>query len=319
MTQKIMLVQAEPVWETTGSDSCLTQIAPAMSFENTLTPVGESDLPPDLYWAYLNARFYVNVPLTLIREIREWEPDAWIPSALRLADGIGRELKGRKEGRTALPPSLLVEFGGLGRPISEFGLHAPSTHEWAPMFARAVIEEIWVGMSRGKEKKGAGLTWGFYLMGSTENPLSTRDVGDTHTPLDRSLRANQDAIKEHVTSLEVPDEQLIYCNLKTEACMAAGRRPTGSQARVRFDDDALTVIIDGQRTTVAHPTPYLLLKTIALARPAVISSEDLCNTPGLRRKNISRELDKLPQILRSRIQSSAGAGYWFVLDSGKLS
>src|SRR5262249_18806972 len=156
-------------------------------------------------------------------------------NALRLADWIGSELKGRKTGRTHLPPSLLVELGGLGRPMSAFGLHAPSTHEWAPMFARAVIEHVWIGMSGAKEIRGAGMTSSFYLSASTENPLSTRHVGNTYVPLDHSLQTHRDAIKEYISGLELPDEQLVYCNLKTEACMAAARRPKVDQDRIGFD------------------------------------------------------------------------------------
>src|SRR5262249_12109080 len=149
-----------------------------------------------------------------------------------------------------------------------------------------------------------GMTWSFYLSGSTENPLSTRHVGNTYVPLDHSLQTHRDAIKEYISGLELPDEQLVYCNLKTEACMAAARRPKVDQDRIGFDDDARHVQVDGCGYKVNDPTAYAVFKAIAQARPYRITLRQIAEQTGLKGKNIFRELNKLPKALQKLVHTT---------------
>lgn len=305
--------------EIQGADSLADFTEGAMSFHNDVAPIGKDDLPRDLYDAYMNARFYVLVPLRLIHLIRDNEVDVWIPAALKMADMIGRELKSRNSGRTFLTPTLLAEFAGLGRQFSDFGVHASSAHEWSPMFAREVIAQVWDGMTQAdRGKPGRELTWMLYFNGSTENPLSTRSVRATAGSLDDTLKKHAAAIKEYISGLALPNEQLVYAHLKSEACMAAARRPKSELERIRFDDDSRTVNVDGRSHQVSDPTAYAMFKAVAEARPHRITSREIAVLPGLSGKNIARELKKLPRVLRKMIDSKTN-GHCCTLPATKLS
>src|SRR5262249_35988830 len=227
----------------------------------------------------------------------------------------------------------------LNNPLTLGDLSGSCAHEVAVLFAQRVLVEVGAGIA-GEGTRDAGLIpWSSYVGGITSHPFaayrygcevyfSSSDLpplvvapvwGGERDP-ESVLRCSWPRVRDYLRSINVPEPREIAARLRAEAyAAAAARTARPTPPRVAFDDHTLTVIIDGRRTRIDRPTPYILFKTIALARPGVVSSDDLSDTRGLRGKNIPRELDRLPGGLRGHIQSAKGSGYWFQLDDGKLS
>jgi hypothetical protein len=73
------------------------------------------------------------------------------------------------------------------------------------------------------------------------------------------------------------------------------------EPRITFDDPAHVITVDQQAYGPIDPTAYLLFKTIygqgeETRQP--VSSACLKRQPGLEKKTISREFEKLPQGLK---------------------
>jgi hypothetical protein len=286
-----------------------------VSYRNFTIPIEKGLIPNDLFLGHETAKSLVSDAFVLFRHIRELAPGMWFESALSRAKTIGLSLRQHSDGRSALSPALLVEFAGLGRPRSEFGVDEPSTHEWALRFAREALEQVWIAIT-GRSHGGTEI--GRYLDGQTENPLyEKKPAGETAGLVDSLVRKHK-VVQKHLQKLDLPDEQSVYSALKTEACMAAARRPQISPERVRFDDDARMVYIDDEENPIDSPTAYLLFKVVALARPDQITSVEIEKTPGLRRKKLAREKDKLPEKLKRMLHSNT-SGHWLVLPPKKLS
>jgi hypothetical protein len=83
--------------------------------------------------------------------------------------------------------------------------------------------------------------------------------------------------------------------------------------RLVFDRDTLTITLDGLPHPNLDPTAFRILEAIRAESPEKASSKQLLEQPGLRGKNIDRELRKLPEELRAVVQGSSGSGRWIAL------
>jgi hypothetical protein len=89
--------------------------------------------------------------------------------------------------------------------------------------------------------------------------------------------------------------------------------------RLKFDQDTLTIHLDGRPFPKLDPIPFRLLLALHEARPGQpVSGEALHKLPGMKSKNLTREWDKLPAELRALVQSSGGKGYWLQFPTAKL-
>jgi hypothetical protein len=80
-----------------------------------------------------------------------------------------------------------------------------------------------------------------------------------------------------------------------------------------FDRDTLTVTLDGRAYPGLDPTAFSILEAIWKKRGKPVSSSDLLKEPGLKAKNLFRELKKLPEGLQAIIQGDTGSGRWICL------
>jgi hypothetical protein len=97
---------------------------------------------------------------------------------------------------------------------------------------------------------------------------------------------------------------------------AADRTPCsgkGTAPRLSFHNDTYSVDLDGRRYEVTDPIPFHILNALADAPPPGLTQTDLQKLPGLRGKNIRRELAKLPPALSALIRSAPGRGRWLQL------
>jgi hypothetical protein len=83
--------------------------------------------------------------------------------------------------------------------------------------------------------------------------------------------------------------------------------------RLVFDHDTFTITLDGRPYPHLDPTAFRILETIRAKHPEKASSKHLLEQPGLKGKNIDRELRKLPEELRAVVQGSSGSGRWIAL------
>src|SRR5262249_39686985 len=79
--------------------------------------------------------------------------------------------------------------------------------------------------------------------------------------------------------------------------------------RLSFDQETYTITLDGTPHRGIDPTAFCLVKAISDGGPAHVSSSKLRQLPGMKGKNISRELNKLPEGLRSVVKGQDGAGH----------
>src|SRR5262249_46401466 len=85
------------------------------------------------------------------------------------------------------------------------------------------------------------------------------------------------------------------------------------EERLTVDDLTLTVTLDGKRFPDADPTAFQLFRAIYQGGGRPVSSSELMELPGLRGKNIPREVNKLPRALRDPVKGNRGKGYWIQL------
>jgi hypothetical protein len=277
--------------------------ATAVGWLNELPPLEENDVPLDLHGAYLVARSLATVPLILAEQIRNRARHEWLNNSERMSDMIGGKLRDFYAGNTRLTRAILVELGGLGHPVTGFGLHAPSRHEWVVLFSRRVLDEVCSAVGRNSTNDRSPSS--DYFTGQCQALFS----GD-------ELKRHASKIERHFRNLELPDERLVASSLKSEAYMAAARRPPETRGRIQFDDDTRRVCFDGRFFQVEDVTPYELLKVIAFARPYRVTSREFEVRTRLAGKRISRELGKLPATLQKLIDTTS-AGHCLVLPPKK--
>jgi hypothetical protein len=83
--------------------------------------------------------------------------------------------------------------------------------------------------------------------------------------------------------------------------------------RLILDQESKTITLDGTPYPGIDPVAFQIFEAIWNADPKKVSSTTLLKLPGLRGKNISRELKKLPEDLRILVQGAPGSGYWMEL------
>jgi hypothetical protein len=81
--------------------------------------------------------------------------------------------------------------------------------------------------------------------------------------------------------------------------------------RLFLDCETLTITLDARPFTNIDPVPFQLCQALYKAGPGqVVGSKDLLQLPGLKGKNLPRELEKLPPELRGLVRGVGGKGYW---------
>jgi hypothetical protein len=95
--------------------------------------------------------------------------------------------------------------------------------------------------------------------------------------------------------------------------LTAGELPGGNgAARLRLDKATRTITLDGVAYQGIDPIAFDVFAAIHKAR-APISGPRVQETPGLRGKNLARELNKLPRSLRKLVKGRDGNGRWIEL------
>lgn len=92
-----------------------------------------------------------------------------------------------------------------------------------------------------------------------------------------------------------------------------GRKVLPPDTRLTLDQESYTITLDGTPYSGIDATAFTIFNAIWNARPLKVSSTRLRKIPALARKNIGRELDKLPKDLRDLVDGAPGSGYSIVL------
>jgi hypothetical protein len=101
--------------------------------------------------------------------------------------------------------------------------------------------------------------------------------------------------------------------LKIVADVAAARTRPVQEERLLFDRDTLTVTLDRKEYPELDPTAFSILEEVWKGQGKPVSGKTLSDLPGMRGKNIPREIKKLPEDLRAIVKGGTGSGRWISL------
>jgi hypothetical protein len=237
------------------------------------------------------------IPICPPAEVLDEDADAWVAAHRALWEAVS-DIHGDR-GR-------LADFAAIRQfvPFSWNGDSYPSACHAAFAAAEKVLRDAW-GSIPGRRRPFPVASLDSPFAGSSDSPGEFDPALWRRVPLLHGL-------------LPIPllDTGPIRAAIRQElaALQTGAASPPEAPPRLRFDDAALTVTLDGQPYPSIDPVPYRLLRALHEAGPdRIVRGTALLGLHGLKGKKLSREWNKLPAELREIVRGSGGKGYWLEL------